>query len=60
MIRAGILEDKKFDASLALHVEASARPGHFVLGWGNITAYSDRFTITVREKRPTAPGPTKG
>jgi len=60
MIRAGILEDKKFDASLALHVEASARPGHFVLGWGNITAYSDRFTITVRGKKTHSARPHKG
>ena len=31
-----------------------------MLGWGNITAYSDRFTITVRGKKTHSARPHKG
>lgn len=60
MIRAGILDDIPIDASIALHTMATAAPGHFSLGWGNVTAYSDKFSIIVHGKQTHSSQPQNG
>jgi len=60
MIRAGILDDIPIDASIALHTMTTAAPGHFSLGWGNVTAYSDKFSIVVNGKQTHSSQPQNG
>lgn len=60
MIRAGILDDIPIDASLALHTMTTAAPGHFSLGWENVTAYSDKFSILVHGQQTHSAQPQNG
>lgn len=60
MIKAGIMDDIHIDASMALHTMATATPGHFSMGWNNVTSYSDRFTITVEGKKTHSAQPQNG
>ncbi|MEA4934642.1 MAG: M20 family metallopeptidase [Lawsonibacter sp.] len=60
MIRAGILDDIPIDASIALHTMSTAEPGHFSLGWGNVTAYSDKFSIIVHGQKTHSAQPQDG
>ena len=60
MIRAGIMDDIRIDASMALHTMASLKPGRFSLGWKNVTSYSDRFSITVWGKKTHSAQPQNG
>lgn len=60
MIRAGILDDIKIDASMALHTMTTLKPGRFSLGWKNVTSYSDRFCITVYGKKTHSAQPQNG
>lgn len=60
LIKAGIMDDIPIDASIALHTLTSAAPGHFTIGWRNISAYSDRFNIIVHGKRAHSANPQDG
>ncbi|HWP51907.1 MAG TPA: M20 family metallopeptidase [Clostridia bacterium] len=60
MIRAGIMDDIKIDASMALHTLTTLEPGRFSLGWKNVTSYSDRFSITVHGKKTHSAQPQNG
>ena len=48
MIEDGLLEDPSVDAGFALHVTGILPAGHVWVSDDNVTASSDRFTITVR------------
>ncbi len=60
MIREGILDDIPIDASIALHTMATLPPGHFSLGWNNVTSFSDRFVIRVKGRKSHSSQPQKG
>lgn len=60
MIREGIMDDIRIDASMALHTMATEKPGRFSLGWKNVTSYSDRFSITVCGKKTHSAQPQNG
>lgn len=59
MVKAGVLEDPAVDAILAMHV-LPAPLGYLRLGYGPVTAYSDRVTFTVFGKNAHTSTPQKG
>ena len=60
MIKAGILDDLRIDASMALHTSQAVLPGYFSLGWENVTSYSDRFSISIYGQKAHSAQPHKG
>lgn len=59
MLEDGLLQDKFVDAALALHV-MPIRNGEILLSKGNITAYSDGFTVKIFGKSAHASRPQDG
>lgn len=60
MLKQGIMDDIAFDASMALHTMATLPPGHFSMGWNDVTSFSDRFVIKVYGKQTHSSTPAAG
>ncbi len=60
MIKEGIMDDIKIDASIALHTMATTPPGYFSLGFENVTSYSDKFEIIISGIKTHSAQPQKG
>ena len=59
MIKAGILEDPKPDAVMALHVMPGS-PGIICSAPGDVSAFSDRLIVTVHGKKAHSSNPSSG
>lgn len=59
MIAEGILENPKVDAAIGMHI-IPIEKGQILISTGNITAYSDGFTIKVRGKKAHTSKPEDG
>ncbi|MCM1989970.1 M20 metallopeptidase family protein [Oceanirhabdus seepicola] len=59
MVKEGVLENPKVDAILGLHV-GSMPLGVVGMGYGAISAYSDKFTLRVKGKKAHTSMPQQG
>ena len=59
MVEDGVLENPKVDAAIALHIMPDEE-GFITISDGNITSYSDSFTIEVRGVKAHSSKPQEG